>query len=101
MMEERKESPDYENFLKEYGELCVRYGIIITACGCCDSPWMIEPRNNEEIRDNIIHLGEDQGHGFSYRIPKELKIERDQTLSKALAQYDLVVGEEEIYHGAT
>lgn len=28
------------NFLKEYKQLCLKYNLVIDACGCCDSPWV-------------------------------------------------------------
>jgi len=34
------------NFLREYYQLCRKYGLIVDACGCCESPWLsdlIEP----------------------------------------------------------
>lgn len=52
-----------EAFLEEYKALCIKYGIIIDACGCCESPWMKgEPGfkdyelGPDEIDKHIKHL---------------------------------------------
>ena len=36
------EREDAEAFLKEYKSLVEKYQIYIEACGCCDSPWLLD-----------------------------------------------------------
>ena len=36
-------------FLKEYEKLCQKYKMGISACGCCDSPFLINHENEVEI----------------------------------------------------
>ena len=43
------------SFLKEYKEFCQKYGLYVGACGCCNSPWIVEG-NREEIVDHLEHL---------------------------------------------
>lgn len=49
----------YRKFLKEYKELCLKYGIKVEACGCCDSPWMLEAYDEKDIEEHIEHLKEE------------------------------------------
>jgi Fe-S oxidoreductase len=46
-------------FLEEYKVLCLKYGIIVSGCGCCGSPFLSNA-NEGEILDNIKHL-QDEG----------------------------------------
>jgi len=65
-----------KRFLKEYYRLCVKYGFIISACGCCDSPWLFnafEPELAEEdeicfVQMHIEHLMREAGF-----TPEEIK----------------------------
>ena len=41
------------NFLKEYEELCIKYGLSISACGCCDSPYICLDDDNYNHIENI------------------------------------------------
>ena len=60
-----------EEFLKEYEKLCRKYNLIISGCGCCDSPFITDVNDYEKswaeefkgdtIRDNIKHLKRDIG----------------------------------------
>jgi hypothetical protein len=44
-------------FLKEYETLCRKYSIVISACGCCNSPWLsVQSFKPEEIEESINHL---------------------------------------------
>ena len=56
-------------FLMEYRELCERYGLMIGACGCCDSPWVkkLTPEDAEGDQFNVSHwkhLEEDASTGL-------------------------------------
>lgn len=56
---------DQKNFLKEYKELCIKYNIIIHACGCCGGPSLERPDKwfpmnaNFDHFDNRLGLDED------------------------------------------
>ena len=56
------EKTDTKDFLREYGELCVKYCIIIDACGCCNSPYIycLKGRADADhlIRDSLERLSE-------------------------------------------
>ena len=47
-------------FLKEYYRLCIKYGFIVDACGCCESPWLtdvIEPESTpSEERFSVTRI---------------------------------------------
>ncbi len=46
-----EENPDYnpvDEFLAKYKELCLEYKIFITACGCCNSPWIRDCKSESE-----------------------------------------------------
>ena len=53
-----------KEFLIEYKKLCEKYRILISACGCCDSPFLYSEEEMEEMHvsfeenltENIIHL---------------------------------------------
>ena len=49
-------------FLKEYKALCEKYKLFISACGCCDSPWLITIGNDKDINEEIKHLIEELGN---------------------------------------
>jgi hypothetical protein len=39
-----------KEFLAEYGALCRKWGLYISACGCCDGPWV------NQVEDLDMHL---------------------------------------------
>jgi len=45
-------------FIRDYKKICVKYGIYVSACGCCDSPWMNGVSKPKEIKRHIKHLVE-------------------------------------------
>ncbi|RLG42596.1 MAG: hypothetical protein DRO05_00535 [Thermoproteota archaeon] len=47
-----------KKFFNEYKKICQKYGVYVGACGCCDSPWLVESDNEEEIKYHLIHLKE-------------------------------------------
>ena len=48
----------FEAFMKDHVVLCRKHGYIISACGCCDSPWAIGECTEERIDNYIAHLWE-------------------------------------------
>lgn len=36
--------PQEEEFMQELIALCKKYQIAIGACGCCESPWLVGPK---------------------------------------------------------
>lgn len=38
------------SFLKEYEEICKKYGLYIDACGCCDSPYLCSGPDVHDIK---------------------------------------------------
>lgn len=30
-----------QRFLLEYAALCQKHGLVVSSCGCCDSPWVV------------------------------------------------------------
>lgn len=51
---------NYKGFLEEYKNLCEKYKLCITSCGCCNGPW-ISPYGesfpwDDSIDDIINHL---------------------------------------------
>lgn len=47
-------------FLKEYKRICEKFGIVIGACGCCNSPWLTVPYDEDnDIPWQIKHLLEE------------------------------------------
>jgi len=57
-MTDRKER--VKAFLKEYYALCKKYNLCVDACGCCNSPWIYEPLNEERLVEHIEHLVEEE-----------------------------------------
>lgn len=43
-------------FLKEYEELCKKHNLCIGACGCCNSPFVQDAKEEKELTDNVEHL---------------------------------------------
>lgn len=35
-------------FLAAYKELCLKYGVVVDSCGCCDSPFLARLNNLED-----------------------------------------------------
>lgn len=46
--------PEVEAFLTEYEALCIKYGLHINSCSCCNSPW-VSPIDNARPLD-VGHL---------------------------------------------
>jgi len=63
------------NFLKEYEELCRKYGVYVSACGCCLSPWMVLAKSEKEIREHIDDLLENYKRGIPDPITREIRYE--------------------------
>ena len=38
-------------FLQEYEELCRKHSLVIRTCGCCDSPWVDELKDESDSMD--------------------------------------------------
>jgi hypothetical protein len=51
----------FYDFVGEYRELCLKYNLVISSCGCCNSPWVKEPDEYESIEHNVQHLKDEQG----------------------------------------
>lgn len=45
-----------EQFLREYEDLCRRHGLMVEACGCCDSPWIEPVVVPQELEEHLQHL---------------------------------------------
>lgn len=56
-MEKIKDRNRLKLFLDEYVRLCKKYNLVISACGCCDSPWVIEVVDGK-IEDGV-YCGKD------------------------------------------
>lgn len=52
----QSEQNAFDEFLVEYVALCKKYNLIVDACSCCQSPWVIVPPNEDEIDGHIEHL---------------------------------------------
>ena len=52
------DGPDIAGFLRELGELCTKYDVVIEGCGCCGSPYVT--RDGVETWDNVRHR-QDEG----------------------------------------
>ena len=52
-MNERKQQ--LKEFLKEYEALCNKYNLLVSACGCCDSPYLVclEYENKDTIKEKV------------------------------------------------
>jgi len=48
-----------EDFIKELEALFRKYRMTIGACGCCNSPWIVEAENDEDIEFSIKHFRDD------------------------------------------
>ncbi len=45
------------HFMQEYEAMCRKYGMVITACGCCDGVHLVETgTNSTELAENFEHL---------------------------------------------
>jgi len=60
MVVEMDKKERFRRFLEEYEQLCRKYGVIVDACGCCDSPWLRKV-DSEEIEWHIDHLKSEAG----------------------------------------
>lgn len=56
-----------KGFLRGYRELCERYGLVISSCECCNTPWLVRwetqepkahgyPTINDSVDANVLHL---------------------------------------------
>lgn len=49
-----------EVFLSLYEGLCRKYGLHISACGCCQSPWVVETKavitEGDALQEHLRHL---------------------------------------------
>lgn len=53
-----------KKFLEEYEKIATKYELIITGCGCCNSPFVANARDENlmwecqlmDLEDNIRHL---------------------------------------------
>lgn len=45
-------------FLDEYKKLCLKHGVFLDACGCCNSPWVtkVDPTEDNELETHFKHL---------------------------------------------
>ncbi len=59
-----------EQFLVEYEELCLKFGLVVDSCGCCDSPWVKKPDPNNS--------GPGSGHGTIKEHLEHLKKEMEE-----------------------
>lgn len=49
----------FAEFLKEYQVICEKHNIIVTGCGCCDSPFLVNlTEYTTPIEEHIEHLKE-------------------------------------------
>lgn len=46
-----------EEFLHSLEQLYEEYGMAVEACGCCDSPWVMDA-DADSIKETIAHLRE-------------------------------------------
>jgi len=56
------------SFLTEYEKLCKKHNAIITACGCCNSPGIIEievSKFSESLETHMDHLSTDPWQAVS------------------------------------
>jgi len=58
-----------DQFLKELTVLCRRYGFKIDACGCCDSPWVVELDSGKWVADRLRWDWDADGFVVSERDP--------------------------------
>lgn len=42
-----------EEFLNELTELTNKYGLYISACGCCNSPWIVDTDTDETVVEGL------------------------------------------------
>lgn len=51
-----------KRFLEEYEAVCRKYGVYVGACGCCDSPWLVDVEDEEwkddPTKEHLEHLRE-------------------------------------------
>ena len=47
-----------KEFLEEYEVICKKYRLIVSACGCCDSPFLSDfwADTDKDIEEHIEHL---------------------------------------------
>ncbi len=43
----------FEEFLAKYGELCREYNLVVSTCGCCDTPIVIAADDKFHIHKNV------------------------------------------------
>ena len=55
MNKHKKEKEKLKSFFKEYQKICKKYGYFVTACGCCDSPWILDG-DEERLQIHFCHL---------------------------------------------
>ena len=55
----RKLIKQKELFLKDYKKLCLKHDTFVTACGCCDSPFITTiDKDIDDFYEHIEHLRE-------------------------------------------
>lgn len=52
-VEQQKKITD---FLDEYKALCLKHSMIVSSCGCCNSPWVERSNRIDEIAKHVEHL---------------------------------------------
>jgi hypothetical protein len=50
-----------EEFLREYGALCRRLGVMVESWGYCSSPWIEPVETPQELEDHLLHLRRQAG----------------------------------------
>lgn len=45
-------------FLKDYEEIIRKHNMIVFACGCCNSPFLVTPDEIHPIEEHLEHLRE-------------------------------------------